>query len=319
MIAALTSACASREIKSEDTRKSSETYEQVKSALEQSRTIAPGNTLSIRHEGDSKISGSYKVDFDGKIQMPYKVVLKAAGLSTSELRDMVQRAYQPYVKGPATVEVEIKDRSVLVEVRGEVKSPGRYSVRLNMPLEELVALAGGFVNEPGATASSSKRPEYLGIERMPKNFSWFHLNEYFYEYDTEPEFLWRGGEKLFFQATAPADANIKNNWQSITVMGEVREPKDLPVLPNADLLTYVSRAGGTSTSADLSKVEIIHRDTDTRETVNLVNNRMVNQIKAGDVIVIRAVDTRPTLLDRIASYALTLATVSLSVAALIVL
>ena len=191
-----------------------------------------------------------------------------------------------------------------------------------MPLEELVSVAGGFVSEEGTAAA--KRPEYLGIERPTfegegKNSIWFHLAEYFFEFDTEPDFLWRGGEKLFFQRTAPADAQIKNNWQTITVMGEVREPKELPVLPSADLLTYVSRAGGLASTADLSQIEIIHRSTDTRQTVNLVNDRMVNQLKPGDVIVVRAVDARPSIFERIASYALTLATVTLSVAALIVL
>jgi protein involved in polysaccharide export with SLBB domain len=320
------SACASKEIKNRETRKSSESYETVRKSLEQSRIIAPGNVLSIHHSGDPKVTGTYKVDFEGRIHMPYKVVLRAGGLSTSALRDAISQAYQPYVKGSSTVSVEIKERNVLVEVRGEVKSPGRYLVRLDMPLEELVALAGGFASDPGSSVSNAKSPEFLGVERPKaegdvsgrRESVWFHLTEYFYEYDTEPDLLWRGGEKIFFQASAPADAKIKNSWQSITVMGEVHEPKDIPVMPNADLLTYVSRAGGVSSSADLSQVEVIHRDTDTRETVNLIKNRMVNQLKAGDVIVIRAIDNRPSIIDKISSYALTLATITLSVAAIVV-
>jgi protein involved in polysaccharide export with SLBB domain len=327
LVAVGVSACASKQVNNNQVRRSSQSYEQLKKSIQESLTVAPGNILAIHYEGDSKISGNYKVDFDGRMQMPYKVTVKAAGLTTSELRDEIQRAYRPFVKGSSSVEIEIKDRSVYIEVRGEVKAPGRYLVRIDMPLEELVALAGGFVAEAGGSTGATKRADYLGVDRPTfdadsnagHTTTWFHLAEYFFEYDTEPDFLWHGGEKLFFQATAPADANIKNNWQSITVMGEVRDPKDIPVLPNADLLTYISRAGGTSSSADLSQVEIIHRGGESRETVNLVSQGMTNQLRAGDVIVIRAVDTRPSIFDRIASYALTLATVTLSVAALIVL
>jgi protein involved in polysaccharide export with SLBB domain len=102
-------------------------------------------------------------------------------------------------------------------------------------------------------------------------------------------------------------------------MGEVRDPKEVAVLPNADLLTYISRAGGPATAADLSQVEIIHRGSDQRYTANLIKDRMFNELKAGDVIVVRSVDTRPSLLDKIMQYTLTLATVTLSVAALIIL
>jgi protein involved in polysaccharide export with SLBB domain len=328
-IVAGTSGCASQEVKKHETRMSDDNYAQTRKALETSRNIAPGNTLHITHSGDSKIAGDYKVDFDGQIQMPYKVTLQAGGLTTSELRDQVQRAYQSFVKGSSSVEVEIKDRSVLVEVRGDVKNPGRYPVRIDMPLEELVSLAGGFVSAQGGNTTNVKRPEYIGIERQAtegeisanrnRNAVWFHLSEYYFEFDTESDFLWRGGEKIFFQDSAPSDANIKNNWQSVTVMGEVRDPKDLPVLPNGDLLTYVSRAGGLMTSANLSEIEVIHRNGDTRETVNLVTDRMVNEIKAGDVIVVRAVDVRPSTLDKIATYLSALATVTLSVVAIIIL
>ena len=100
-----TTGCSSKQVKDSEVRRSSESYVQVKKTLQESRFIAPGNTIAVEHSGDSKVSGTYKVDFEGKIQMPYKVVLKVAGMTVSECKDSIQRAYQSYVRGASTVEV----------------------------------------------------------------------------------------------------------------------------------------------------------------------------------------------------------------------
>src|SRR6266550_4160247 len=62
-----------------------EAYEKLREKLKKSDRVAPGNTVMVHYSGDSKVSGTYKVNFDGNIKMPYKIVVKAAGLTTSEL------------------------------------------------------------------------------------------------------------------------------------------------------------------------------------------------------------------------------------------
>ncbi len=313
--------CASKPIDQAEVRKSSEAYEQMRKALQLGDRVAPGNTLSVDFPADTKVTGEYKVDFEGNIQMPYKITLKVGGQTIRELKESIQKAYQPFVKGKPALGIEIKERSVWVEVRGEVKNAGRYLVRLDTSIEEIVTIAGGFAGEQagGAGASrSSGRPDYLRIDRMnadssDKDSIWFELAEYFSQYDTEPDLLWRGGESIFFQKTAPADANVKKSWHNVTVMGEVRDPKEHPVLPNADLLTYVSRSGGPTTAADLSRVEIIHRNSDKRRTVNMVKDRMTNELKEGDVVVVRAIDNSPPFISTILTTVLAVTSISMSI------
>ncbi len=317
--------CASAPVSQLEVRRSNEGYERMRKTLQQNDRVVPGNTISVDHAGDSKISGEYKLDFDGKVQMPYKVTVKAGGLTIAELKESIQKAYQDYVKGDPLVKVEVKERNVWVEARGEVKNPGRYLVRLDMSLEEIVAKAGGFVNEQaGAPGSAGQRPEYLRIERAPSEGGaaesvWFQLAEYFSQYDTEPDLLWRGGEKIYFQMTAPPDANIKKNWHTISVMGEVREAKDLPILPNGDLLTYIGRSGGPTSNADFSRVEIIHRATNQRQTVNLISDRLMGELKAGDVVVVRALDNSPSFVDRFLTYVISLSMITISAVTLMLL
>jgi protein involved in polysaccharide export with SLBB domain len=117
--------------------------------------------------------------------------------------------------------------------------------------------------------------------------------------------------------TAPADTDIKAKWHTITVMGEVREPKDQPVLPNAGLLTYIARSGGPSGAADLTNIKIISRSTDTRIKTNLSTDRMVNQLQAGDVVLVRAIDTRPSVFDKILTYASTISAIVVPMLSLI--
>lgn len=321
--------CATKEVKEGPAHRSSAAYETVRRSLMKSDRISAGNTISVDYSADAKVSGNYKVDYDGRIQMPYNVTLKVSGFTTTEAKDLIAKAYRPYVKAQANIQIEIKERSVWVEVRGEVKKSGRYLVRFDMPLEELISQAGGFMYESeGSAGSVGQRPEFLRIVRPSMDpddagsgeSTWFQLAEYFYQFDTEPDFLWRGGEKLFFQTAAPSDAKIKKRFQTVTVMGEVRDPKELPVLPNADLLTYISRAGGLQSNADVTKVEIVHRSGESRHTVNLLRNQMADQIKAGDVIIVRTIPPPETsALMELMQFAQSVATVTLSVVAILML
>ncbi|MBL7716944.1 MAG: SLBB domain-containing protein [Bdellovibrionales bacterium] len=325
----LFSNCATKKVEEGPTHRSSAAYETVRRSLMKSDRISAGNTISIDYSADQKVSGTYKVDYDGRVQMPYNVNVKLSGYTTTEAKDIIAKAYKSYVKSAPTIRVEIKERSVWVEVRGEVKKSGRYLVRFDMPLEELITQAGGFLYEgEGAAASAGQRPEFLRIvrpsldsdETSSGESTWFQLAEYFYQFDTEPDFLWRGGERLFFQTAAPADAKVKKRFQTVTVMGEVRDPKELPVLPGADLLTYISRAGGLNTGADVTSVEIVHRSGESRHTVNILKNQMMDQIKAGDVIIVRTIPPPETsAVMELVQIAQSVATVTLSVVAILML
>lgn len=320
--------CSSKPVVSKEIRGTADEFDKTRESLKRSDQVAPGNTLIVRYDGDPKVSGQYQVDFDGKVHMPYDITLTVAGLSTGQVASKISAAYRPFVKGDHGSKVEIKDRNVWVEVHGEVKTPGRYLVRLDTPLEEVIAHAGGYLSEQTGPATSStvtQRPEFLRIERargplsQERQSTWYELAGYYFQYDAEPAFLWRGGERLFFQKTVPADAAVTKNWHAVTVMGEVHDPKDLPVLPNADLMTYISRAGGTLTSADLNQVEIVHRTTGEKTTVDLTKAPLFNEIRAGDVITVRALDMRPTTFDKILNYTLTFSTITLSVVAIMLL
>jgi len=246
----------------------------------------------------------------------------AAGLTSKQLEGEIERRYKAYYKSNNSVDVEIEERKYLVEVRGLVQKPGRYSVRLDTSLEELVSLAGGFPGSgtEGKGGGTVQKPGYLRILRPDfergENANathWFDLDNYFYNYDTDSDLLWRGGETVYFQATADANANIRRKWNSIMIMGEVNTPGEQPPLPGADLYTYVMKAGGPKTGADLDHVLVIHRSDDDRSTVNMKTQLGYSDLKAGDVIVLETRDTQPTILEKTLTYTAQITGIALAV------
>lgn len=284
-------------------------YAETKRKVETGNLVAPGFILNIEHAADPKISGKYEVEFDGQIKMPYKVSVTAAGLTPSQLEGEIERKYRSYYRTNNSVEVDISERKYMVEVRGLVQKPGRYSVRIDTSLEELVAMAGGF---PGTGADANKagspKPEYLRIVR--NNFDkaessttrWFDLANYFYNYDTDADFLWRGGEAIYFLATTDSKAPIKRKWNTVLVMGEVNTPGEVAIVPGADIYQYMAKAGGPKTGADTERVLILHRGADERDTVNLRTDIGFSDIQEGDVILVEAKDVTPSTFEKALTY-----------------
>jgi protein involved in polysaccharide export with SLBB domain len=321
--------CSSAPTRTDTRAESRPDFKALKRAIEESQVIGPGYVLKVTHEGDGRISGQYEVDFEGRIKMPYKVTIQAAGLTPEALASRIASAYNAYFKSKAGVAVEVKTKACVVEVRGDVQKPGRYPVQLDTSLEEIVALAGGFGAGGGGAAAPGARPDrpnYFRVERpdyssehaAPK-VSWFPVAGYFDSYDQNPEFLWRGGERIVFQKAAPKDVNVRAISHTVSVTGEVREPKEQPILPQGDLLGYITASGGPTSVADLSRIEIVRAVDNRVDSVNLTGGTHYSDIRPGDVILVRAIDTRPSTFDRALTYIQITTAIATSVFLLILL
>lgn len=85
------------------------------------------------------------VDEEGYVNLPYIGRVEAAGLTSSELEQSIQRSY---IDGDfyrqVTVTVVIAAQSYYV--RGEVKKPGRYQIVSGVTLVRALAAAAGFTD-----------------------------------------------------------------------------------------------------------------------------------------------------------------------------
>lgn len=121
----------------------------VKSVAEASREgesrLRVGDALQVRVETNPSLApqlSEVTVDDEGFIALPLIGQVKAKGLATSELADVIQKAYVPrfYVRCTATVLAPVR----FIYIGGEVRAPGRFPWSKDMTLLKAIATASGF-------------------------------------------------------------------------------------------------------------------------------------------------------------------------------
>jgi polysaccharide export outer membrane protein len=109
--------------------------------------VLPGDRIGIRAWTAREMDGPYDVDELGDVILPRLGRVAVGGLTTSQVRDSLQRSYEEFLRG-ATVEVRVLRR---VGVGGEVRLPSLYWVDSTISLRDAIAMAGGLtpMGNPG--------------------------------------------------------------------------------------------------------------------------------------------------------------------------
>lgn len=118
-------------------------------------SLQPGDLLAITFAGEPDLTQQTRVDWNGMINVPTLAAegnaeIHAAGLSPSQLAAKLSSyavSNKILVKARAQVLV-IEYATLAYSVLGQVAQPGRYNfprgVQPRLPIEEAVALAGGY-------------------------------------------------------------------------------------------------------------------------------------------------------------------------------
>lgn len=105
--------------------------------------LGPGDRVHIIVYGKSDLTATYQIDGAGKLRFPLIGPVQAAGLTESELEQLIMSRLKPrYFKDPNVV-VEIAGYRPFY-ILGEVRSPGGYPYVSGMSIVVGVAIAGGF-------------------------------------------------------------------------------------------------------------------------------------------------------------------------------
>ena len=253
--------------------------------------LSSGDLIGLASLEDKKLNGTFRIDFEGRLSLPYDVsIAKASDLTLPELSAKIRESYKPFFSGGrVSLEITLKQHRVWLDVRGLVQKPGKFLVDAQAGLDEVIAQAGGFlvganVDEVRITQGSETRTVGLA--------------DFFGSGARGPE--WRGGERLFFR---PADG--RNQFfdagqaeRSVQVLGEVRRPGVYAYRSGADFLEYLTQAQGPTAVSDLGRIEIIRGRIPQTKSV-IVDFRDKNNIptpQAGDVVIVHA--DRATPLER---------------------
>ncbi len=105
--------------------------------------IGPGDSLGVVVWKEPSVSGSVRVRPDGFITVPLINEIQAAGLTTAQLRETLQKKYKDFIKDPfVTIRVQ-EIRSSEIFVIGQVNQPGAYPAVGNDTILQLLTRAGG--------------------------------------------------------------------------------------------------------------------------------------------------------------------------------
>jgi len=142
-------------------------------------TPAPGDSSRAKRSGEYEIGAGDKLEFsvfghedlkrslevrsDGKANIPMLGDLMVAGKTTDELdEEVTQILGRDYIVDPQ-VSIELKESAKLwVTVMGEVRTPGRYPLKRDMKIIDLMAAAGGITKDAGSRISISRHEEEGG-------------------------------------------------------------------------------------------------------------------------------------------------------------
>jgi polysaccharide biosynthesis/export protein len=228
-----------------------------------------------------------QVNENGEIQI-FDGTISAQCLTAGELAANLKTRYLQYKKEPLNVVVNIKEyRSQLVAVIGAVKSPGKFELRRPIRLLELLAL---YANGP--EERSDGRIEVVHTQNTVCNSA----NQKTAEVTmTSASYKWedtRLGREEANPYVRPGDVISLAEAPQIFVIGNVREPRAIPLKEKITLTTAIAMAGGTleATKSDQIRIERQKPGSVSKELVvvnlNAIKNRQAEDVvlRAGDIV-----------------------------------
>jgi protein involved in polysaccharide export with SLBB domain len=252
--------------------------------------VSPGFLFSLYHPSDEKLSGNFRVNFDGYLYLPYNVKIDTSNLSINELHNKVLETYKTFFqRGVSNVRFTLLNKEYYVEVRGMVGKSGRYLVKRDESLDKVIDLAGGI------KGNISKDIFTASIKQQEMSYT-INLNQFFESnfYGKSP--TWTGADTVFVSTVD--DSSSEDSIPIVTVLGGVMQPGKVLYNQNANLFYYLRKSGGVISNLDFNESYLL-RQTE-KGTVkikfNLTEMDTIPEIYPNDIVMLNA--EKKTLLDK---------------------
>ena len=235
--------------------------------------IGRQDLLEIRVFDLEELDQTVRVSEDGSITMPLLGRMQIAGLTKTELEELIARLLgERYVRDPQVTIFIREYESKKVAVTGAVKKPGTYEMLGSKTILEMLSLAGGLDSDLGKELFIFRETEDGGSTRIPVD-----LEGLLYAADPALNFTVVPGDIIY----VPTVEKVR-----IFVTGAVRKP-DLYEVPRSEPVTVlkaITLAGGTTDRAAEKKVTIYRYTADGERISFLVNLRLIKRGKEEDPV-----------------------------------
>ena len=211
-------------------------------AVARGYTLGAGDVASVRVYGEDRLSGTFVVEDDGALNLPWIGRTAVEGRSVAEAARLIADALRDgYLVNPQ-VSVEVKTfGSRPVQVLGAVARPGTYFLTGDTDLLEILAMAGGVRTEgrSGTLEVQVKRPVAGQVQLSSASL----------------DRLMSSGEGN--QAVVAGDVVVVTKGRVVFVSGQVARPGELPWREGLTVTQALAAAGGPSATARLRRAWLL--------------------------------------------------------------
>jgi polysaccharide export outer membrane protein len=113
-------------------------------SAEQSYRLGPEDVIKVDVWQEKGLTVEVTVRPDGGISLPLISYVQAAGLTATELADVIAQKLREYIKEPHVAVIVTQVNASKIYVVGNVLKPGHYPLRTEMTVLQALSHAGGF-------------------------------------------------------------------------------------------------------------------------------------------------------------------------------
>jgi polysaccharide biosynthesis/export protein len=207
-------------------------------------TIQPGQVLKITVANHPEFSQQVTVGLDGTVDYPLLAGVPLEGLSASEVRDLILPVVMRFEREPEIYVVISQVQMIKAQVYGAVKAPGKFEAESPLNLQQLLGMAGGFMEEADIV-----HIRLIRSERQGRSETVIDLTRHFFSDSLAITPNVEDGDMVVVPRLTPST--------SVRVFGLVRTPGEVFISTGDNIYDIILRAGGFEKGADTRRVLLI--------------------------------------------------------------
>ena len=225
--------------------------------------LGPSDVISVNLTDTDDIDGSYIIDPNGNVDLPFVGKININNLTLTQAKDKFISVLKKYYKN-YDLQLTISEfNSSKVYILGAVKN--QITIDLNQKPIKLIDAA---IQAEYSPNSSDKNFGNKGLLRRDNEVYKIDINNIFQSMDSKDNFYLKKNDVLF----------VDRNSDVLHIFGEVTRPGVYFPNKNYSLTELISTAGLNSLTANASKVYVIREDYDSFLKINVFKLDIKNPI-----------------------------------------
>ena len=225
--------------------------------------LGPSDVISVNLTDTDDIDGSYIIDPNGNVDLPFVGKININNLTLTQAKDKFISVLKKYYKN-YDLQLTISEfNSSKVYILGAVKN--QITIDLNQKPIKLIDAA---IQAEYSPNSSDKNFGNKGLLRRDNEVYKIDINNIFQSMDSKDNFYLKKNDVLF----------VDRNSDVLHIFGEVTRPGVYFPNTNYSLTELISTAGLNSLTANASKVYVIREDYDSFLKINVFKLDIKNPI-----------------------------------------